>query len=359
MISASATTIQVSGITVDVPANVTFVAPLNAASAFAADNLMTFAGFIDNATKHCVADTTSIAAGLTGGINVTPYHGQVGVEYSPTPAEIAAGGMAIQINAAGGIAPYTIAVSGLPLGMSLDATNTLVGVPTVAGTYTLAISINDNNGQSTNSSATLIVDPAAPVAVACSGTQEVITNTSTAANLNNIAKFDGTILKTPFISTTAILLAIPQNGVVYTFNGGLVNGTFKVGDMVTYSGTYGAAVDANGKPMYCIPTVVTVDPAVVPTPVPTPTPTPVPTPTPTPVGCALGTSKVVAHAKITAVVGNVITISGKQFTVPGCAAITYKGHANSLKTGYDAEVKAGYVANSVTYATKLIVDDGK
>ncbi|WP_347989644.1 putative Ig domain-containing protein [Methylomonas sp. AM2-LC] len=261
MTSASATVADIAGgianngQTVDLPAGVTFNAPLTAANAFVANNLLTYSGTVDNATNHCVASIAAIAQGL----NVTypvPYSGQVGVDYSIVPA----GSVAAQIGISGGIGPYTVVANPLPLGMSLDATNTLIGTPTVAGTYNVSISVNDNNGQTSNSALTLVIAPA-PVAASCAGTDEAITSIVSAARNTNIALFNGIIIKAPYISTAANNVAIPATGVTYTFLQGLANGSFPVGALITYSGSYGAASGGpNGNPMWCVPTTVTVKP---------------------------------------------------------------------------------------------------
>jgi hypothetical protein len=66
-----------------------------------------------------------------------------------------------------------------------------------------------------------------------------------------------------------------------------------------------------------------------------------------------------AHAKITAVNGNVVTIGTKVVSILDCATIVYKGHATSFNVGYDAEVKVGYTLNGINYGSSFIVDDGK
>lgn len=186
-----------------------------------------------------------------------PYHGQVGVEFSPTPADIAAGGVPIQISIAGGIGPYTVIANGLPLGMSLDANYTLVGIPTVAGPYNVSISVNDNNGQISNGSMALVIDPA-PVAIPCAGVDEAIV--SNTWRLTKMATWDGTIISSAYLTTANNNVAIPAAGVAYSFLQGLANGSFATGGLISYSGTYGAANGPNGTPMWCIPTSVTVKP---------------------------------------------------------------------------------------------------
>jgi len=64
------------------------------------------------------------------------------------------------------------------------------------------------------------------------------------------------------------------------------------------------------------------------------------------------------QAAIKAVAGNVITIGTKKVTMPACLKVTYKGTAKAPVVGYKAEFK-GYTLNNVTYATSLIIDNGK
>ena len=391
MTSGSLLTIEIgggianAGQTVDVPATITFIAPLTAADAYVKDNLATFSGFIDNATKHCAATTASIAPGLST-LTPTPYHGQVGVEYSPSAVDLAAGGMAIQVNIAGGIAPYTVVVSGLPLGMSIDATNTFVGIPQVAGTYTLGVSVSDSNGQSISSAASLIVDPAV-VPVACSGTNEVITQIAPGA--------DG-INPTPGWLSTATGL----NRVRYPNQANTVvarGASFAVGSLASYSGTIepsGVLCVANTMsisapvvaPVCTLPSVLTNGSCVIPVPVcvapqvldaasntcvtlpvvcvspqvrDVATNTCV-TPVVAPVSCAApaGSKSASGHAAISSVSGASVVISGKKVKTLGCTKMTYKGHAKGLVVGYDDEYK-GYSINGLIYATSMIVDDGK
>jgi hypothetical protein len=425
MTSGSPLTIEIgggianAGQTVDVPATITFVAPLTVINAYLTDNLATFSGFIDNATKHCAATTASIAPGLST-LTPTPYHGQVGVEYSPSAANLAAGVMAIQVNVTGGIAPYTVAVSGLPLGMSIDATNKLVGIPTVAGTYQLSISVNDNNGQIRNSAATLVIDPA-PVAISCSGTNEVITQIAPGAGgINPTAGW--------------LLTNIGLHRVQYPNQANTViapGASFAVGSIVSYSGTIepsgvfcvansmsisapvfcaapkvrdaatntcvtpacptGQVRDANG--VCAIPPVVCTAPKVrnaatntcvtpaCPTgqvrnangvcaipPVVCAAPkvrdatknTCVTPPVVAPASCVApaGSKSVSGHAAISSVSGTRVVISGKTVNTLGCTKITYKGHAKGLVIGYDDEYK-GYSVSGVIYATSMIVNDGQ
>jgi hypothetical protein len=167
---------------------------------------------------------------------------------------------------------------------------------------------------------------------------------------------------------------------------GLANGSFPVGGLISYTGTYGQAQGGlNGTPLWCIPTTVTVKPV----PVVCTTPqvrdaatntcvTPVPvcvspqvlnaatnscvTPAPAPLTCTVPAGAKAApdiHAKLTAVNGKQLTIGSKAVTLLDCAKITYKGKAKAPVVGYDADANKGYILNGITYTTSIIIDDGK
>lgn len=79
----------------------------------------------------------------------------VGVGYSGGP-----------VSASGGFAPYTFSATGLPAGLSVNATTGAVtGTPTSAGSFTPVFTVADSAGGSASQAATITVDPA-PVAVA-------------------------------------------------------------------------------------------------------------------------------------------------------------------------------------------------
>lgn len=199
---------------------------------FAIGNVISYTGTIDPSGVFCLADTMSVALPLNVS-TPTFVNGQVGTAYPATP-----------ITPTGGWSPYTIAVSGLPAGLSFNGT-AVVGTPTVNGTFPVTVSVVDNKNNGFN------------------------------------------------ITTASI----------------------------------------------------TVDPKPVP---------------PAPASCTTpaGAKSASAHAAIKAVSGKVITIGTKVVTLPDCLKITYKGKAKAPVVGYDAEFK-GYTLNSITYATSLIIDDGK
>ncbi|TKC04262.1 Ig-like domain-containing protein [Pedobacter frigoris] len=74
----------------------------------------------------------------------------------------------------GGTAPYTYTATGLPAGLNFDpATRQITGTPTVGGSYNITLKATDNNGLSTTTDYSLLVNVGAPVVAAattCSGT---------------------------------------------------------------------------------------------------------------------------------------------------------------------------------------------
>jgi len=120
--------------------------PLTAATAFKPGNLVTFTGVMDSKNLFCVANKMSLSQGLTLPI-ITLANGQVGHAY-PTVA----------VTPTGGIKPYTIAVAGLPTGLSYSA-GKISGTPKTAGSYTIGFSVSDSNGEKVFYNSTLVIKP--------------------------------------------------------------------------------------------------------------------------------------------------------------------------------------------------------
>lgn len=72
--------------------------------------------------------------------------GTVGVDYQAP------------VQAAGGVAPYAVTVSGLPAGLAFDGTN-ITGRPSVAGSYVVTVSVTDSMSTSTTASLGLTIAP--------------------------------------------------------------------------------------------------------------------------------------------------------------------------------------------------------
>ena len=92
--------------------------------------------------------TVKVAVGplsVTGGLG----DGQVGVAYTG------------QVGGSGGIAPYSIAASGLPPGVSLSSAGAASGTPTAAGPFTVVVTVTDSKGSQASQTFNVTITPAA------------------------------------------------------------------------------------------------------------------------------------------------------------------------------------------------------
>ena len=62
--------------------------------------------------------------------------------------------------AAGGVQPYTWAVTGLPAGLSASATGAITGTPTAAGSSSVGVTVTDSKGTTASAGFTLAIAPA-------------------------------------------------------------------------------------------------------------------------------------------------------------------------------------------------------
>ena len=133
-------------------AGTTFVAPLTVANGIKTGYLVSYNGTTDN-IGFCIAKTMTIAAGLSL-TPVTLPNAQVGSPITSTA-----------ITPAGGIAPYTVSVSGLPSGLAFDGKN-ITGTPALGtnGVKTISVSINDSIGETVNTTLSITI-AAAPAVV--------------------------------------------------------------------------------------------------------------------------------------------------------------------------------------------------
>jgi hypothetical protein len=191
--------------------------------------LITYTGVLDQANFFCVTDTVSISPGLTFPAISLPK-GQAGIAYTKVP-----------VIPTGGVAPYTIVVQNLPAG--LNFTNSIIGgIPQVAGSYTVSISINDNNGQSSFQTLPLVID-AAPVVVpppvvnppvSCAKPKGAVSS----AAKSIIASVNGSTVKT----ASGIALSVLPCATVEWNRSAHV---YKVGDRIEWKGwVAGSVVDA-------------------------------------------------------------------------------------------------------------------
>lgn len=85
----------------------------------------------DMSNTATVTLTLVVADGLEVTVPSTIPEAYVGSAYS------------LQLTISGGLAPYTVAATGLPTGLSIDDTGLISGTPTTAGTASVTVTVTD------------------------------------------------------------------------------------------------------------------------------------------------------------------------------------------------------------------------
>jgi len=112
-----------------------------------------------------------------------PSTGSVGAVYTGT------------LSAVGGVAPYTWTVTGMPAGVtpaaSTTATETVMGTPGTASTYTVSVSLRDSSGLSASQTFMVVISPIITALVPCTarGNESVLTASAPFAFL--VKGYDG------------------------------------------------------------------------------------------------------------------------------------------------------------------------
>jgi hypothetical protein len=286
-------------------ANTMFVAPLPF-GVFKTGQLVSYTGILDN-QNFCVASKMTVAPGLS--LNaISLAKGTVGVAYP-----------AVAVTPAGGVAPYTIAVSGLPTGLGFDGVS-IAGKPSQFGTFTVMVSVSDAIGETVFSNLTVVVDPA-PVAI--SGT---LSNGQVGTLYSGSLKATGGNGVLKWKVTGAIPGVSFANGV---FSGTPTKaGTYPL--TVTSADNYAHSASATYK--------VTITNHV-------------------PATCnkpATAKAFAVAKNKITAVTATTITVGGKVVKT-GCATVQWNG-ATGFKVGNFAEINTGFTVGTTNTALKITIN---
>jgi hypothetical protein len=132
---------------------------------FATGQYVTFTGTVDS-IGSVSATSMSVYPAVT--FVTTLANAQATVAYTATNLMVS------------GTAPYTVIASGVPAGMTVDASGVLSGTPTTAGTYAITLFATDSIGNVGTTVITVVVD-AAPVIL--DTTAPVITMTGTNVTL--------------------------------------------------------------------------------------------------------------------------------------------------------------------------------
>lgn len=294
-------------------ATTTIVPPLTAATFFKAGNLVTFSGVVSQGV--CVTGSASVALGLT--VDTIPSQTVAyGANLTPVPVVIT-----------GGVAPYTVAVGGLPAGLSFDGVN-IVGASTHPGTFPVTVSVDDSNGQKSYQTVSFTVDQPPAVVLGAANVP--------AAGTVGVA-YSGSVSASGGFGTLAWSGTGLPGGVSLSANGALSG-------IPTKAGSYALALtvtDGAGQ-QQTVSRAVTIAPGAGAS-------------CTVPPGAKTGLN---SQGKITAVAGNVVTFKTSKgasvsVTVPACAKVEWNG-AKAFKVGQRFEWKGystaatGNVAQGVT-----------
>jgi len=156
---------------------------------------------------------TTPAAGMVKTSGLAPLkfvtsslpNGQVGTAYAP-----------VTIESSGGVGTRTYSVAGgaLPVGMAFTSKGVFSGTPTVAGSYTFALRVTDDQSTFANQSFTVVIDPPAPL------------------------KFNTTSLPNGKVGTAYTPVTIESSGGVGTRTYSVAGGALPVGMAFTSKGVF-------------------------------------------------------------------------------------------------------------------------
>jgi large repetitive protein len=276
---------------------------------FSLGDVVSYSGDLDQPHVFCVANAMSVAHPFT--VNTPVFvKGTAGLAYPATA-----------ITPAGGWSPYTIAVSGLPNGLTFDGAN-VVGKPTVSGTFPITVSVADNKGHSINNTTlSITLDPAPAVNVAATLSAGTVgvgynANVSASGGIGNIA-----------LTQTGLPAGLVLNGNMISGTP-TASGTFKV----TFTGT-----DSFGTIGSAIVTLV-INPAAVVNVCPT-----------------SGKSSAGMYKVIAVSASSIKMSNGSVVNYLPCTTIQWNRKSQIFKVGDSVEWK-GFIVNSLIVANKLTVN---
>ncbi len=118
------------------------------------------------------------------------------------------------LTAAGGTAPYTWSVSGLPAGLSLGANGVIVGTPTATGNFSLAVTVTDAGSPAKTASASIPLSVTAAVAPLTITSTTFATATSNHSYSATLSATGGTAPYIWSVSGLPVGLTLAGNGVI-------------------------------------------------------------------------------------------------------------------------------------------------
>jgi len=74
---------------------------------------------------------------------ILTIHGALTITTTTLPEGTVGQPYAISMIAQGGKPPYTFSATGLPAGLTISATGTIAGVPTVSGAFSVAVTVKE------------------------------------------------------------------------------------------------------------------------------------------------------------------------------------------------------------------------
>ena len=106
-----------------------------------------------------VTDSVGAGSSLPGTFTV------LGISTTALPSATTGQGYSQPITALGGTGAYIFSATALPPGLALSASGTVSGKPTLAGSYSIAVTVTDTKSLSASANVTLQVNPAQPLKI--------------------------------------------------------------------------------------------------------------------------------------------------------------------------------------------------